>query len=85
MRAAEKAEELPLLKLMRDHYGVRYAKETGVGATACTASSYVLEGWVPLAFLDRVDKMLAESGESLSYYFVEPQEGDDVPSLAMNN
>ena len=85
LRAAEKAEELPLLKLMRDHYGVRYAKEAGLGATACTASSYVLEGWVPLAFLDRVDKMLAESGESLSYYFVEPQEGDDVPSLAMNN
>ena len=78
-------ENLPMLKLMRDYYSVERAKVTGSGLSACTATSYVLEAWVPLPYTEQVDKLLEGSGESLSYYFEEPKEGDDVPTYAMNN
>ena len=79
------ASSLPLVKLMRDYYSVCYAKAAGSGASACTATSYILEAWVPLPYEEQVDKLLEESEETLSYYFLPPQEGDDVPSYAMNN
>lgn len=81
--AAEK--DMALIKLMRDYYSVERAKVTGSGMTACTATSYVLQAWVPLPCVEQVDKLLEGSGESLSYYFAEPEEGDDVPTFAMNN
>ena len=85
LKGAAAEENMPLLKLMRDYYSVERAKVVGSGMTACTATSYVLQAWVPLPYAEQVDKLLEGSGESLSYYFCEPEEGDDVPTCAVNN
>ena len=84
-QVAQAEADLPLIKLMRDYYSVNYAKVAGCAGAACTNTSYVLEGWVPLPYKEQVDKLLEDSPQTLSYYFVEPSEGDDVPTYAMNN
>ncbi|MDE7190892.1 MAG: hypothetical protein K2O35_00235 [Clostridia bacterium] len=68
-----------------DYLTLEVAKAQSRNNTQVTDSTYYLEAWLPQSEAERVDKELTESPLSLAFLIRDPLEGEEVPTLAVNN
>ena len=68
-----------------DYLTLEVAKAQSRNNTQVTDATYYLEAWLPQSEAERVDKELTESPLSLAFLIRDPLEGEEVPTLAVNN
>ena len=68
-----------------DYITLEVAKEQSRNNTQVTQSTYYLEAWLPQSEAQKVEKELTDSPLSLAFMIRDPKEGEDVPTLAVNN
>ncbi|MCX4362496.1 MAG: V-type ATP synthase subunit I [Clostridia bacterium] len=73
------------VKKLYDYITLEVAKEESRNNTQVTQATYYLEAWLPQSESEKVEKELADSPLSLAFMIREPQEGEVVPTLAVNN
>lgn len=73
------------VKKLYDYITLEVAKAQSRNNTQTTQATYYLEAWLPQSEAQRVEKELTDSTLSLAFLIRDPIEGEDVPTLAVNN
>ncbi|MDE6275129.1 MAG: V-type ATP synthase subunit I [Clostridia bacterium] len=68
-----------------DYLTLEVAKSQSRNNTQVTEATYYLEAWLPQSESQRVEKELTDSPLSLAFLIRDPLEGEEVPTLAVNN
>ncbi|MDE5756435.1 MAG: V-type ATP synthase subunit I [Clostridia bacterium] len=68
-----------------DFITLEVAKAQSRNNTQVTEATYYMEAWLPQSEAQRVEKELTDSPLSLAFLIRDPLEGEDVPTLAINN
>ena len=77
-------EQRPLLMACFDYLDNERAKLEAFSNLACTQSSFLLKGWVPLPDLDELEKELRAQAETAVLVIRDPDENEAVPVLMAN-
>ena len=81
----ESAKSLKDLKILYDYYGFCLEKEREKENFFCTASTFILEGFVPTEKIEEVQNAVHIVSNAVFTEISEPKEDDDVPTLLKNN
>lgn len=81
----ENASALKDLKILYDYYGFVLEKEKEKENFSCTASTFILEGFVPKDKTEEVKSAVHMVSDAVFIEFSEPAEDEVVPTLLKNN
>ncbi len=84
-RLAELDTHSDMLKRLYDFYDIEVKKLEAAECCQCTASCFVLEGWLPISAEAKVDERLKLAGSVIAYEFLDPVDGETVPTLVKNS
>ena len=84
-QVCENANSLKDLKILYDYYGFILEKEREKENFSCTASTFILEGFVPTEKAGEVKNAVNMVSGATYIEITEPEEGDNVPTLLKNN
>lgn len=81
----ERAAALKDLKILYDYYGFCIEKEREKENFSCTASTFILEGFVPTEKIEEVQNAIHLVSNAVFMEISEPAADEDVPTLLKNN
>ena len=81
----ESAKALKDLKILYDYYGFCIEKEREKENFSCTASTFILEGFVPTERAEEVQSAVHLVSNAVFIELSEPKENEQVPTLLKNN
>ncbi len=79
------ADALKDLKIFYDYYGFILEKEREKGNFSCTASTFILEGFVPTEKTAEVENAVHMVSDAVFIEIAAPKEDEPVPTLLKNN
>lgn len=79
------ASDLKKLKILFDHYGFITEKENDDKNFSYTSSAFILEGFVPTEYVDKVRSELKTVTDAVFIEITDPSEDENVPTLLKNN
>lgn len=80
-----KAKHLKDLKILSDRYRFETQKAVGSAKFEHTASTFMLEGFLPKDNREKVENAVYAVSDAVFTEFCEPEEGDAVPTLTKND
>lgn len=84
-KVSEQRADVDKLKRLYDYYDLELKKLAAAEQSRATESCYFLEAWFPAEAEDKVKKVLEDSGSVAAYEFLDPKEGEKVPTLVKNS
>lgn len=84
-KVSEQKADVEKLKRLYDYYDIELKKLAAAEQSRCTDSCYFFEAWLPADAEDKVKKVLEDTGSVVAFEFLDPKEGEKVPSLVKNS
>lgn len=81
----ESADAVKDLKILYDYYGFILEKEREKENFSCTASTFILEGFVPTEKVGEVENAVHMVSDAVFMEITAPKEDENVPTLLKNN